>query len=94
MNIKYYYPENLNEDAVILLWSLKNFIIIGICILFSLLLFFLASLVIPAVATAVFMFLCVRVRGNISIYCYLKKLWHFCITDQLIYHGGNNNEPV
>lgn len=94
MNTKYYYPENLNEDAVILLWGLRDFVIIGACTLASLLLFFLASLVIPAVATAVFTFLCVRVKGNISIYSYLKKLWRFCITDQLIYHGGNNNEPV
>lgn len=91
----FHYPHNLNEDAVLIMWSHRNFIITAIAALFSLLFLLRTGVFIPLVFCAVFALMTARI-GDITIYEYLKILAKYIFFDHLILHfdeGGNPTMP-
>lgn len=57
---QYLYPQNLKATANLWLWSLKDFCILGIAALLSLVILVQTRIVIPAAATLCFGFLTIR----------------------------------
>lgn len=79
----YYYPENLNQDATILLWKARDAAIVFCSIIASGLLFVWTSLYIPLVVTASFAFFTVRLTNyDYSVYQYLKILINYAVLGQ------------
>lgn len=79
----YYYPENLNQDATILLWKARDAAIVFCSIIASGLLFIWTSLYIPLVVTASFAFFTVKLTSyDYSVYQYLKILINYAVLRQ------------
>ncbi|MEE0931061.1 MAG: hypothetical protein UIM53_08675 [Acutalibacteraceae bacterium] len=82
----YYYPENLNQDATILLWKARDAAIVFCSIIASGLLFIWTSLYIPLVVTASFAFFTVKLTSyDYSVYQYLKILINYAVLGQQIF---------
>lgn len=81
---EYLYPQNLKAKANLWLWNLKDFAIIGIGALLSIVALVNFGWMIPAVATLVYAFLTIRLDET-TMLDYIKSAVKFLITTQQYY---------
>ncbi len=81
MNTTYMYPENLKAKTDLWLWSLRDFAIIAVALLLSILALVELGLLFPAAFTLCFGFLTIRM-GDSTIMDYLTNAVVFFITAQ------------
>jgi len=81
---KYIYPQNLRAVANLWLWSLRDFTILLICALLSVLVLTQSGMMLPLAATVAFGILSVRMDG-LSILEYIRFAGRFLITSQQHY---------
>lgn len=81
---EYLYPQNLKAKANLWLWNLKDFAIIGIGALLSIVALVNLGWMIPAVATLVYAFLTIRIDET-TMLDYIKSAVKFLITTQQYY---------
>ena len=84
MNTQFIYPQNMRASATIWLWSLKHFAIIVVSALLSAVAFATTRFFIPAIATAVYAFLCIRTE-DVTILDFIKYAVRYFITSQQYY---------
>lgn len=83
--MKYYYPDNLEAPAMLLLWTLQDIIIIVFSFVISLLLMIYLDFMLPMAATFVYALITLRFY-DISIYDYLSKVGQHFLTGQQIFY--------
>lgn len=81
---EYLYPQNLKAKANLWLWNLKDFAIIGIGALLSIVALVNLGWMIPAVATLLYAFLTIRLDET-TMLDYIKSAIEFLITTQQYY---------
>lgn len=81
MKKQYLYPQNMRTQTKLWLWSLKDIIILGIALTISVVSWAKLGFVIPAVLTAVYAILTMRMDEN-SILDYIKCAWRYFISTQ------------
>ncbi len=77
----YLYPQNLTASANMWFWSLKDFAILGIAALLSIVLLVELHLMLPAAATLCYAFLTIRMDET-TILDYLRCAARYFITTQ------------
>ena len=77
----YLYPQNLKASANMWFWSLKDFCILGIAALLSILILVELHILLPAAATLCFAFLSIRMDET-TILDYLRCAARYFITTQ------------
>lgn len=80
--IQYLYPQNLKATANLWLWSLKDFAIIGIAALFSVVLLVYAGIVLPAAVTLCYGFLTIRLEDTTVLDFMRYAVRYFLSTQQ------------
>jgi hypothetical protein len=78
---QYLYPQNLKATANLWLWGLKDFVIIGIATLLSILALVNLGIVLPAVATLCYGFLTIRMDDT-TVLEFIKYAVRYFITTQ------------
>lgn len=78
---QYLYPQNLKATANLWLWSLKNFCILGIAALLSIVILVQTRIVIPAAVTLCYGFLTIRLDDT-TILDFLKYAVRYFISTQ------------
>ena len=78
---QYLYPQNLKATANLWLWSLKNFCILGIAALLSIVILVQTRIVIPAAVTLCYGFLTIRLDDT-TILDFLKYAVRYFLTTQ------------
>lgn len=81
---QYLYPQNLKATANLWLWSLKDFTILGIAVLLSVVALIQLRMVIPAVLTLGFGFLTIRM-DDVTVLDFLKYAVRYFISTQQYY---------
>lgn len=81
---QYLFPSNLKAKATIWLWSLRDFAIIGISALLSVVVLVYLGLLIPAAITLCFAFLTIRLDET-TMLDYLSYALHYFLTSQQYY---------
>lgn len=82
---QYLYPQNLKATANLWLWSLKDFCILGIAALLSLVILVQTRIVIPAAATLCFGFLTIRLDDT-TVLDFIRYAVKYFISTQQEYH--------
>ena len=77
----YIYPENLKATANLWLWSIKDFVIIGVGVLLAVLMLVHSKQLIPAVIVLSYAFLTIRLDDT-TILDFLKYAVRFFISTQ------------
>lgn len=77
----YLYPQNLKATANMWLWSLRDFTILAVAALLSVLILSVAKLVLPLAITLCFGFLTIR-ADNTTILDYIKYAARYLLTTQ------------
>lgn len=80
----YIYPQNLKASANIWFWSLKDFLILGVCALVSVVLIVELKSMLPAALTLCYAFLSIRL-DEITILDFIKYAVRYFITTQQIF---------
>lgn len=80
----YLYPQNLKASANMWFWSLKDFCILGIAALLSILILVELHILLPAVATLCYAFLTIRMDDT-TIMDFLRYAARYFITTQQYY---------
>jgi hypothetical protein len=80
----YLYPQNLKARANLWLWSLRDFLILGISALLSIIILVELRFLIPAAATLCWGFLTIRL-DDMTVLDFLKLAVRYFITSQQIY---------
>ncbi|MCD8362369.1 MAG: hypothetical protein LUC98_05300 [Lachnospiraceae bacterium] len=80
----YIYPDNLKSKATLWFWQLRDIGVIGVCALLSVLALTQTGLFFPAVATAVYAFLTIRVE-DISILDFIRYACEYFFLRQQFY---------
>lgn len=78
---QYLYPQNLKATANLWLWGLRDFCIIGIAALLSVVLLVYTGIFIPAVVTLVYGFLTIRLDET-TVMDYMRYAVKYLITTQ------------
>lgn len=78
---QYLYPQNLKATANMWLWSLKDFAVLGIAALLSIVMLVQLKFFIPAVATLCFGFLTIRMDDT-TVLDFLKYAVRYFISTQ------------
>lgn len=81
---QYLFPSNLKAKATIWLWSLRDFAIIGISALLSVVVLVYLGWLIPAAITLCFAFLTIRLDET-TMLDYLSYALHYFLTSQQYY---------
>ena len=81
---QYLYPQNLKATANLWLWGLRDFCIIGIAALLSVVIMVYLGIFIPAAITLVYGFLTIRMDDT-TVMDYLKYAVKYFITPQQYY---------
>lgn len=81
---QYLYPQNLKATANLWLWSLKDFTILGIAVLLSVVALIQLRMVIPAVLTLGFGFITIRM-DDVTVLDFLKYAVRYFISTQQYY---------
>ena len=79
--MNYIYPENLKAKPTMWLWDLKDFVLIGIGILISVVLLIQAHILIPLVMVMIYAFLTIRLDDS-TILEFIKLAVRYFITTQ------------
>lgn len=77
----YIYPQNLRAKANLWLWSLRDFLILGVSALLSVVILVQARIFLPASATLLYGFLSIRLDDT-TITDYIRYAAKFFITTQ------------
>ena len=80
----YLYPQNLRAEAHLWLWSLKDFVILGIAALLSVVALAQLHTVLPAAVTLCFGFLSIRMDET-TVLDYLRYATRYFISTQQYY---------
>lgn len=80
----YIYPQNLKATANLWLWSLRDFVILCIALLLSLLIMTQTKIVMPAAVTLCFGFLTIRMDDT-TILDFMRSAVRYLITTQQYY---------
>ena len=78
---QYLYPQNLKATANLWLWSLKDFMILGVAALLSIILLVTTGFEIPAAATLCYGFLTIRMDDT-TILDFIKYAVRYFISTQ------------
>ena len=78
---QYIYPQNLKATANLWLWGLRDFCIIGIAALLSVVILVSAQFFVPAVVTLCYAFLTIRMDDT-TVLDYMKYAVKFLISTQ------------
>ncbi len=78
---RYLYPQNLKASANIWFWSLRDFAILGIAALLSIVILVELHLMLPAAATLCYAFLTIRMDET-TILDYMRYAARYFITTQ------------
>lgn len=78
---QYLYPQNLKATANLWLWGLRDFCIIGIAALLSVVIMVYLKVFIPAAVTLVYGFLTIRMDDT-TVMDYMKYAVKYLITTQ------------
>ena len=78
---QYIYPQNLKATANLWLWGLRDFCIIGIAALLSVVILVYVQFFVPAVVTLCYAFLTIRMDDT-TVLDYLKYAVKFLISTQ------------
>ena len=78
---QYLYPQNLKASASMWFWSLKDFCILGIAALLSILILVELHILLPAAATLCYAFLTIRMDDT-TIMDFLRYAARYFITTQ------------
>lgn len=78
---QYLYPQDLKAKANLWLWGLRDFCILGVAALISVVALVHLKLLIPAAATLVYAFLTIR-KDDTTVLDYMKYAVRFLITTQ------------
>ena len=81
---QYLYPQNLKATANLWLWGLRDFCIIGIAALLSVVIMVYLGIFIPAAITLVYGFLTIRMDDT-TVMDYIKYAVKYFITTQQYY---------
>ena len=81
---QYLYPQNLRAVANLWLWSLKDFAILGIAALLSVVILVQLRIFIPAAATLCFGFLTIRMDGT-TVLDFIRYAVKYFISTQQYY---------
>lgn len=79
--IRYLYPQNLKASANMWFWSLRDFAILGIAALLSIVIMVELHMMLPAAATLCYAFLTIRMDET-TILDYLRYAARYFITTQ------------
>lgn len=80
----YLYPQNLRAKANLWLWGMKDFIILSIAVLISIVLLVKLGCLLPAAFTLAFAFLAIR-KDDMTILEYMKYAARYFLTEQQYY---------
>ena len=80
--IQYLYPQNLRATANLWLWSLKDFAILGVAALLSIVILVQLRFMLPAVATLCYGFLTIRVDDTTVLDFIRYAVRYFISTQQ------------
>ena len=78
---QYIYPQNLKATANLWLWSLRDFAIICVCLLLSILGLTQLGLMLPAALTVAYAFLSIRLE-EITVLDYVRYAGKFLLFSQ------------
>ena len=78
---QYIYPQNLKATANLWLWGLRDFCIIGIAALLSVVILVYVQFFVPAVVTLCYAFLTIRMDDT-TVLDYMKYAVRFLISTQ------------
>ena len=78
---QYIYPQNLKATANLWLWGLRDFCIIGIAVLLSVVILVYVQFFVPAVVTLCYAFLTIRMDDT-TVLDYMKYAVKFLISTQ------------
>ena len=81
---QYLYPQNLKATANLWLWGLRDFCILGIAALLSVVIMVYLGIFIPAAITLVYGFLTIRMDDT-TVMDYIKYAVKYFITTQQYY---------
>ena len=81
---QYLYPQNLTAKSNIWLWGMKDFIILCIAVLISVVLFAKLAWIIPAAITMCYAFLTIR-KDEVTVLDYIKFAVRYFMTNQQYY---------
>lgn len=81
---RFLYPQNLTAKASLWLWGMRDFIILGICALLSIVAAVELGWLIPAAGTLCFGFLTIR-KEDMTILDFIKYAVRYFITAQQYY---------
>ena len=81
---QYLYPQNLTAKSNIWLWGMKDFIILCIAVLISVVLFAKLGWIIPAAITMCYAFLTIR-KDEVTVLDYIKFAVRYFMTNQQYY---------
>ena len=82
--MQYLYPQNLKAKANLWLWGMRDFIILGISMLLSLVALVRLGWVAPLAVTLCFAFLTIR-KDDMTVLDYLKYAVRYFISGQQIF---------
>lgn len=81
---EYIYPQNLKATSNIWMWSLRDFVILIICALLSVLTIVKGRTLLPSVATLMFAFLSMRF-DDVTVIDFIRTATKYFITSQQYY---------
>ena len=81
---QYLYPQNLKATANLWLWGLRDFLIIGVATLFSVLVLVYTGVFLPAVLSLCYAFLTIRF-DNGTVIDYMRYVLKYLILTQQYY---------
>lgn len=81
---QYYYPQNLKAKANIWLWGMRDFIILGVGVLLSVVALVKLGWIVPAAITLCFGFMTIR-SGDMTVLEYIRYAVRYFITEQQYY---------
>lgn len=87
----YLYPQNLKATANLWLWSLRDFSIICIALLLSVLIFAQTQIFIPLVVTLCFGFLTIRLEDT-TVLDFIRYAVKYFISTQQTYYWAERRE--
>ncbi len=80
----YIYPQNLKAKPHLWLWGLRDFVILALCVLLSLVLLVHSGLMLPLALTLCFAFMTIRMEDT-TVMDYLGYAARHFITSQKLY---------
>ena len=88
---QYLYPQNLEARATMWLWGLREFAILGVLAMLSVVILVYAGLVLPAAATLCYGFLTIR-TDDMTILDYIRLAVRYFISTQQYYEWEEKAE--